>query len=695
MSWAPAGDRIAYFARTEKQKTIILQNVVNRKIERRIELKTVDMPESPDISPDGKEVAFAALSSAIGDIFIANIETGELRNVTNDQFGDYAPTWTPDGKAIIYLARVSGNDKLFRIDLASGTKTQLTFGTHDDGGAQFYDDDTIVFPSTALDPNQPVDPEVARNGNIFNLWTLNLKSNELRQFTDTLTANTSPVVLRGDTPQKVAFVTYYKGEYGIHTLNRDKPLHVVASSDFGAPGPIIDFQPPLQHTLVAQNARKKGTFEKLFLEGRPPVNVGVTSGGDLFGGTQVTFTDVLGDKQFNMYAASVSQYRTMSFSYTNLSRRFQYALQAYSQTQFYYGYDPGLLYGYEYGFIDRDDAQATQTQRGATAYGIYPLNRYARLELSTGFLQYQQEYNEPILQEVADDFQNQQYGRTLFSSGQFMPFGLAFVQETTVFREYGPLAGNTVRIGYEYAPSWGDLLSRQTADVDARYYMRLGTNGVLAFRARGYKSWGEFPGYIYFGGNSELRGYDYLEFLGNKAFFTNAELRFPLIEAALTPIGVIGGLRGVFFFNFGGSGYEGLPVTVATEQADHLSTASRLRVGSVLVERRTTGIWTGADHLGVPARRQPRLVRRRPGDVRARLPHPLRLVVADAVQQRLGRCAVQLPGAGGRQDQRERLAEEGQVLPLDRIRFLVDSDAATLTFTGRGGQRSTSAVSDV
>src|SRR6187401_62107 len=30
MSWAPAGDRIAYFARTEKQKTLILQNVVTR-----------------------------------------------------------------------------------------------------------------------------------------------------------------------------------------------------------------------------------------------------------------------------------------------------------------------------------------------------------------------------------------------------------------------------------------------------------------------------------------------------------------------------------------------------------------------------------------------------------------------------------------------------------------------------------------
>ena len=456
MSWDPTGDRIAYFARTEKVSTLILQNVVTRRIEKRFELKTVDLPESPDISPDGKEIAFSALSGALGDIFVVNVETGQLRNVTNDQFGDYSPTWAPDGKSIIYLARVSGNDKMFRYDLTKNAKTQLTFGTHDDGGAQFLDADTIVFPSTALDPNQPIDPEIARNGNIYNLWTLSFKNGELKQYTDTLTANVSPIVLKDEKgATKIAFVTYYKGEYGIHTLNRDQPLNTVASADFGSPGPIIDFQAPLTHTLVKQNARKKGTFEKLFLEGRPPVNVGVTSGGDLFGGTQVTFTDVLGDKQFNMFAASVSQYRTMSFSYTNLSRRFQYALQAYSQTQFYYGYGPGLLFAQQYGYIDRDLALATQTARGATGYGIYPLNRYARLELSAGILQFGQEYNEPGLQELADEFQQEQYGRTLFNSGTYMPLGLTYVQETTVFREYGPLAGNTIRAGVRVRAAHG------------------------------------------------------------------------------------------------------------------------------------------------------------------------------------------------------------------------------------------------
>jgi outer membrane protein assembly factor BamA len=176
--------------------------------------------------------------------------------------------------------------------------------------------------------------------------------------------------------------------------------------------------------------------------------------------------------------------------------------------------------------------------------------------------QYNQGYNDSGLQDLANQYQLAQYGTRLFSNGSFMPLGISYVQETTIFREYGPLAGNTVRVGYEFAPSIGSLLSRHTADADARYYLRLATNGVLAFRARGFKSWGEFPGYMYFGGNSELRGYDYLEFLGNKAFFLDAELRFPLIEAALTPLGVIGGLRGIAFANLGGAGYEGLPMQV-------------------------------------------------------------------------------------------------------------------------------------
>ncbi len=561
MSWSPSGDQVAYFVRSEKWRTLILQNVLNRDVDERLELRTVDDPESPDISPDGRKVAFAALQAGVGDIFVVDLATRELTNLTKDGFADSGPTWSPDGQSITYVARVSGNEKLFRLDVATGQKTQLTFGTHDDSAAQFLDADTLVFSSTATDPAQPIEPDVARNGNVYNIWTLSLKTGQLRQYTDALGGNTSAVVLNaGRAEPRIAFVSYYKGEYELHTLDRRDPIVTAASADFGAPGPIIDFQAPLSHTLIADNKRRKGTWDKLFLDGRPPVNVGVTSSGDVFGGSAVTFSDVLGDKQFTLYAASISQYRTLSFSYLNIARRFNYALQAYSQTQFFYGALEGVFYDPAFAnIIDRDFAVATRTVRGGSVFGIWPMDRYRRFELSGGVLQYQEEFNDPGLQNYSETFQMQQFGRQLLRSGTYVPLGVSFIQETTVFREFGPLAGNTMRLAYEVSPAIGDTLGRQTADVDARYYKRLGGSGLLAVRARGFKSFGDAPDFMYFGGNSEMRGYEYLEFIGSETAFLNAELRFPFIEAMLTPLGVLGGVRGVLFANMGGARFEGQP----------------------------------------------------------------------------------------------------------------------------------------
>jgi outer membrane protein assembly factor BamA len=118
------------------------------------------------------------------------------------------------------------------------------------------------------------------------------------------------------------------------------------------------------------------------------------------------------------------------------------------------------------------------------------------------------------------------------------------------------------------APKIGNTLSRQTIEGDARYYQRIASSGVLAMRLRGFKSIGAYPDFLYFGGNSEMRGYDYLQFVGQNVVFANAELRFPIIEAALTPVGVIGGIRGVFFANLGGGWFSGQDYTFITSKEE-------------------------------------------------------------------------------------------------------------------------------
>jgi hypothetical protein len=555
LAWSPAGDRLAFVVRHEKNKALVIENVLNRKIEKRIELKTVDEPESPSFSPDGRTIVFSAMQGAFADIFTVDLETGKIDNVTKDEISNYGPTYSPDGKSIVYLARISGNEKLFKVDLASGKKTQLTFGTHDDAAAKYLDADTLVFPSTATDPNKPIEPEVARNGNIFNLWTLNLKNGELKQWTDALGGNFSPVVLRDDTARKIAFITYYKGDYELHTMDRKDAIVAAASTDFGAPGPVIDFQAPLSHTLISENKKRKGSWDKMFLDGRPPLNVGVTSGGNFFGGTAISFADVLGDRRVDAYVASMSQYRTFGVSMINLEHRLNYAIQGYWQDEFYYGGTSGVYYDPIYSpYIDRDLATSTRSNRGASAFGIYPLDRYRRIEMSGGFGYMREQYNDPTLEALATEYQQQVYGNSLYRNGWYLPFTVSFVQETTIFREFGPLSGNTMRVMYENAPGVGSqMLSWQTVDLDLRKYFKIGSSGLLALRGRGFRSWGATPSFTYFGGNADMRGYDYLEFSGQNAVYGNAELRFPLINAMATPIGVLGGVRGVAYFDVGGA----------------------------------------------------------------------------------------------------------------------------------------------
>ena len=501
LTWAPSGDRLAFIARFGKSKGIVIQDVVTRKVVQRIDLPTVNEPESPCYSPDGKSIVFSALQNAKSDIFMVTVATGQVTNLTQDQFYNYGPVFSPDGQSIVYLARVSGNEKLFRFDLADKKRTQITFGTHDDTAARFLDADTIVFSSTAVDPAQAIDPEVARNANIYNIWTLGLKTGELKQFTDSLGGNLAPIILKESKNVRVAFITYYKGDYGLHAIDLTKPLKAVATADFGSPGPIIDFQAPLTHTLVSESVRKKKRFEKMYMQGRPGFTAGVTNSGDFYGGTEISLTDVLGDHRLDFTVGAVMQYTTFAGSYTNMSKRFQYAIQGIYQKSFYYGTQPLLL---------RPAAAALRQprQRGVHAGGDgrqrlrhlparrVPADRVERGSTTTSRTRATTTTRRPTGRPVP-----RRLRRNSAINGYDLPLAATFVQETTVFREFGPLAGQhdpgDVRVRAAHRPPD----ARQTMDGDFRYYQRLFGTGLLALRGRGFKSIGAYPGYTYFGGH--------------------------------------------------------------------------------------------------------------------------------------------------------------------------------------------------
>jgi Tol biopolymer transport system component len=78
-----------------------------------------------DISPDGEQVVFAA---ADGDLYLLQLTTSRVSQLTKTPRAEYCPAFSPDGSAIIYAADTEGRNGscLFVFSLASKQPRQLT-----------------------------------------------------------------------------------------------------------------------------------------------------------------------------------------------------------------------------------------------------------------------------------------------------------------------------------------------------------------------------------------------------------------------------------------------------------------------------------------------------------------------------------------------------------------------------------------
>lgn len=548
----PHGDRVVVVGRKDKRRSLILISPLTGRILKRIGTD-LDQMQAPCLLPDGRHALVAALKESVSDIYLIDLEDGSYKNLTQDPFYDANPRVSPDGTLAVYTRRISGNSKIFIFPLADPSRrTQLTFGPHDDTAPVFSPDATKIYYASNED------------NEIYNLRSLDLRTGVIRQYTDALGGVLAPVPLKGKPGgERMGFITYHKGEFLLRSLDLPEPLSEPEQDVRPSSEEVVDFQPDVQHQIVPQNKRKKGAFEKLFLEGRPPLNVGVTSSGDFFGGSQIALADVLGDKNFVVTALSVREFRSYQGTYVNLAKRFQYGLSVFDTKSFFFAnsnsFNPGFF---------REGAIATQRFTGASLIGQYPLDLYRRIELTAGLYKLKEQFENPEVEALLRQ-QAAALGQPFYlNDGSILPIGIGLVQETTRFREFGPLAGSTFRLDFELAPDvGGNSLSRQTVSADFRKYLRVGGTLLLATRVRGFKSTGDNPGIFYFGGNMELRGYPYLSFAGNEGFFANAELRFPVIELAKTPIGIIGPLRGTLFAGVGGARFKGQPFQFTTREA--------------------------------------------------------------------------------------------------------------------------------
>lgn len=62
----------------------------------------LDMASEPAVSPDGKRVAFSAMTHNQWDLYVMNVDGSGRRQVTSDSAHDFSPAWSPDGDSLVF-----------------------------------------------------------------------------------------------------------------------------------------------------------------------------------------------------------------------------------------------------------------------------------------------------------------------------------------------------------------------------------------------------------------------------------------------------------------------------------------------------------------------------------------------------------------------------------------------------------------
>ncbi len=120
--------RIAYVTATQAaNRTIYRLHVADADGAReQLMLESAEPIMSPAWSPDAKELAYVSFETGRPAIFRQNLQTGERQQLTNFSGLNGAPAWSPDGTHMALVLSKDGNPEIYNLNLQNMKFTRLT-----------------------------------------------------------------------------------------------------------------------------------------------------------------------------------------------------------------------------------------------------------------------------------------------------------------------------------------------------------------------------------------------------------------------------------------------------------------------------------------------------------------------------------------------------------------------------------------
>jgi hypothetical protein len=583
-AWSPDSKKLAIVTFERGDNYLGIVDVDSGRVQH-VRVPGVDSINTVAWSPDGHTIVMSAQTTAVSDLFLFDVNTNQVRRLTEDKFADLQPAFSPDGKTIAFVTdRGEGSSlellrfpqmNLATLDLASNRVSVLPlFHGAKHINPQFSPDGSGLY-------------FIANPEGVSDVYRYNFADGHVARITRVQTGvagitEMSPALTVAARAGNIAVSLFEDDNYNIYTLPAATPGTALASLDLPPNSVPAGQLPPLRGTpsriqayfsqpergLPASTASfttvPYSSGLHLAYVGPPTIGVGVSNFGAGVGGSVAAeFTDILGTHSvgFALEGGGSSGIGTFADQfvgevfYLNQTHRVNWGADfthlPYITAQTGAGSGTTTIDGVVYpaDFIVQD----VQINRYDDATGVvqYPFSTTRRIEVTAGVqhqsIKTQREVLTIVGNTIVDD--------TTSPLGPSFSFNLAhaataFVGDSAVFGFVSPLRGTRYR--YEAQVLTGDF-HFETALADYRKYW-FARPVTFAIRGIHYGRYGRDAENgllqpLYVGQSALVRGYEvdsialsectrnnpnpntcpiFDRLIGSRIAVANAELRIPL-----------------------------------------------------------------------------------------------------------------------------------------------------------------------